>query len=87
MAFVYILKSRSDGRFYIGSTVDLKKRLNHHIGGFTPSTKRMGEIDLVLCQDYPTLKMARSIERKLKNLKRHDYIEKIVKEGRIRMGG
>jgi len=86
MALVYILKSTKDGRFYIGSTVDLKQRLRHHVGGFTYSTNRMGSLRLVLSQEFPTLKEARLIERKLKNLKRHDYIEKIVKDGRIRMG-
>jgi len=86
MAAVYILKSTEDGRFYIGSTVDLKQRLRHHTGGFTYSTKRMGNLRLVLSQEFPTLKEARLIEKKLKNLKRHDYIEKMVEDGRIRMG-
>ncbi|MCX6731386.1 MAG: GIY-YIG nuclease family protein [Candidatus Parcubacteria bacterium] len=85
MAFVYILQSRRDGRFYIGSTVDIKKRMRHHKGGFTPSTKRFGELDLVFSQKYTTLKEARRIERKLKNLKRKDYIEKIIKDGFIKM--
>jgi len=39
MSYVHILESLRDGRYYIGSTVDLDKRLKHHIGGFTPSTK------------------------------------------------
>jgi len=84
MAYIYILKSRG-GRFYIGSTTNLKERLKHHFGGFTPSTKRFGYVELVFSQEYPTLQEARMIEKKLKNLKRKDYIEKIVKEGKIRM--
>lgn len=85
MAFVYILQSKRDKRFYIGSTVDIKKRLKHHQGGFTPSTKRFGELDLIFSQEYLSLKEARIIERKLKKLKRKDYIEKIIKDGFIKM--
>jgi len=85
MAWVYILKSLRDKRFYIGSTTDLKQRLKHHQGGGTPSTKRFGDFRLVLSQEYSTLKEARFIERKLKKLKRHDYIEKMVRDGEIKM--
>lgn len=85
MAFVYILQSKKDGRFYIGSTIDLEKRLRHHKGGFTHSTKRFGELELLFSQEYPTISDARKIEKKLKSLKRKDYIEKIVKDSFIKM--
>jgi len=85
MAFVYILKSVRYDRFYIGSTTNLEERLKHHFSGFTPSTKRLGEIKLILSQKYPTLKQARSVEKKLKRLKRKDHIERIVKDGIIKM--
>lgn len=84
MAYVYILESLDNGRYYIGSTIDLDERLKHHFGGFTPSTKRFGEIKLVFSQYYVNLKDARSIEKKLKKLKRRDYINKIVKDGFIK---
>ncbi len=85
MAFVYILQSARDSRFYIGSSINLEKRLQHHKAGGTPTTKRFGEVVLVFKQSYPTLKEARAIERKLKKLKRRDYIEKIVRDGVIKM--
>ena len=85
MACVYILQSLRDGRFYIGSTADLEKRTKHHFGGFTPSTKRFGRIEFVFSQEYQTLKEARMIEKRLKNLKRRDYIEKIVSDRKIKM--
>ena len=84
MAYVYILKSREDGRYYIGSTTNIKERLSHHFGGHTPSTKKFGKLQLELAQEYFTLKEARNVERKLKKLKRRDYINKIVKEGFIK---
>lgn len=81
---VYILSTLS-GKYYVGSTTNLVQRLKHHKGGHTPSTARLGVEKLIFSQEYPTLSEARSIERKLKKLKRRDYIEKIIKEGIIRM--
>ncbi|OGF73800.1 hypothetical protein A2Z63_00550 [Candidatus Giovannonibacteria bacterium RIFCSPLOWO2_02_44_8] len=85
MSFIYFLRSKSDGRIYIGSTSNLEQRLRHHFGKSTPSTKRFGEIELVFKQEYQTLKDARSIEKKLKKLKRKDYIEKIISDGFIKL--
>lgn len=85
MAYVYILESVNDGRYYIGSTIDLKNRLRHHRGGFTHSTKRFGDLELVLAQKYSSIEDAREIEMRLKKLKRKDYLKKMVNEGCIKM--
>ena len=85
MPHVYILESIIDGRYYIGSTTNLELRMKHHIGGHTPSTNRFGEIKLVFSQEYNSLKEARIIERRLKKLKRKDYIEKIIGDGFIKI--
>ncbi len=84
MPFVYILQNEK-GKYYIGSTVDLKDRMDHHMGGYTPSTKRFGKLKLVFSQQYKTLKEVRSIEMKIKKLKRHDYIANIIKDGFIKI--
>ena len=39
----------------------------------------------VFCQEFPTIEEAKKVELKLKKLKRKDYIEKIVKDGYIKM--
>jgi putative endonuclease len=85
MPHVYILESLRDSRYYIGSTINLKARLEHHHKKLTPSTSRFGGVKLVLSQEYPTIKEARIIERKLKGLKRKDYIKKMVEDGNIKM--
>ncbi len=85
MAWVYILQGKNNGRFYIGSTTDLENRLRHHKGGFTHSTRRFGVLELVLSQEFSSLNEARAIEMKLKKLKRKDYIEKVVRDGKIKM--
>lgn len=82
--YVYILKN-SDHKFYIGSTNNLEKRLKQHNTGHTHSTRRMSGLELVFKQEYESLNEARKIENKLKKLKRHDYIEKIIKNGFIKM--
>jgi len=82
MPCIYILEF-AKGEFYIGSTVDLDRRIKQHASGHTHSTKRLGKGTLVLKQDYQTLKDARSVEYKLKKLKRRDYIAKIVEDGYI----
>lgn len=63
----------------------MDERLIHHASGHTPSTKRLGKPSLIFRQEYNTLKDARSVERKLKKLKRRDYIEKIIEEGKIKL--
>lgn len=83
-AFVYILKD-SKSKFYIGSTSNINRRLIQHKNGHTQTTKRMDNPELVFAQEYESLLIARKVERKIKNLKRRDYLEKIIKDGKIRM--
>jgi len=39
MHYVYILISKKDGKFYTGSTNDLKRRFDEHNGGKVESTR------------------------------------------------
>ncbi|HNW96494.1 MAG TPA: GIY-YIG nuclease family protein [Candidatus Paceibacterota bacterium] len=82
--YVYILKNEK-GNFYIGSTDNLQRRIKQHNNGHTKTTKRMKNNILALSQEYPTLEMARKIERKIKKLKRKDYIEKMISDKFIKL--
>ena len=84
MGYVYILQNEK-GNYYVGSTTDIERRFKQHQEGHTPSTKRMKGLNLVFYQKFDTLGEARNIENKLKKLKRHDYLEKIVKDGFIKI--
>src|SRR3989344_6399286 len=84
-AFVYILKDKNS-KFYIGSTDNLNRRMRQHLIGHTQTTRIMKDFSLVFSQEYPSLKDARTIEFKLKKLKRKDYIEKIIQGGYIKIG-
>jgi len=85
MPWVYILFSKKSNKYYVGSTTDINNRVRHHQGGYTPSTKRLGSVSLIFRQEYPTLNEARKVEKRLKKLKRRDYLEKIIKDGCIKM--
>ena len=83
-AFVYILKDNDD-KFYIGSADNLKRRLAQHKAGHTQTTRNMAEPTMVFSQEYDSLERARKIERKLKKLKRKDYVQKIITNGYIKI--
>lgn len=85
MAYVHILKNES-GEYYIGSTEDIKQHLHHYAGGYALSTHRMDGLKLAFSQEYPSVKIARAIELQLKRLKRHNYVEKIICDKKIKMG-
>lgn len=82
--FVYILRD-DDDRFYIGSTDRPNERMARHASGYTQTTRNMKNPRRVFLQEYPTLLEARQIEYRLKKLKRKDYIEKIIKDGYIKL--
>ncbi|MEK7116959.1 MAG: GIY-YIG nuclease family protein [Patescibacteria group bacterium] len=82
--YVYILKD-DNGKFYIGSSKNTDERYKRHLSGFVFTTHRMKNPKIVLVQEYDSIEVAIKIERKLKKLKRKDYIEKIVKDGYIKV--
>lgn len=84
MGYVYFLED-SKGKYYIGSTTDLDRRLRQHFSGHTHTTKRMLNLKLVFSQKFDNLEDARKIELKLKRLKRKDYLKRIVEDGHINM--
>ena len=79
---VYILKSEK-GRYYVGSTDTMERRMYQHSLGHTQTTRNFKKYTLVLTQTYNSLTEARSVERKIKRMKRKDYIEKMVTDGYI----
>jgi len=83
---LYILQSEKTGKYYVGSTSDLDRRLKQHDIGHTPTTKRLGLMKLVFSQKFDNLDTARKVERRIKSWKRKDFIEKIIQEGKIKFG-
>lgn len=83
---LYILKSLVNNKYYIGSTKDLDKRLQEHNNGKNKYTKFYMPYELIFKQSYNSIQEARKIEYKLKKLKSRKIIEKIIKDGFIKLG-
>jgi len=66
MFYVYILKSLKDNQLYIGSAVDLKKRISEHQSGRVFATKYRLPLSLIYYEAYPQEFMARKREKQLK---------------------
>ena len=66
MHYVYLIKSIKDKNFYIGSTNDLRRRLDEHNNGLVFSTKLRVPFELVYYEAYRVEKDARQREKNLK---------------------
>ncbi len=80
---MYILKNIDTGRYYIGSTSNLERRIKQHKSGKTRTTKILKTFSLVYSEKYENLIDARMREKKLKSYKSKKYIEWLIeKSGR-----
>ncbi|MDO8523423.1 MAG: GIY-YIG nuclease family protein [bacterium] len=86
MNYVYILQSEKNGRYYIGSTNDLERRITEHNFGKTKSLKNILPVKLVFKKEYQVLLEARRMELHLKKLKNRVILERIISEGDIKTG-
>jgi len=67
MPFVYLLESKKDGKFYIGSTDNIKRRLVEHNKGRVKSTKHRIPFIVKYYKNFDTINKARYLEWKLKH--------------------
>ena len=67
MFYVYVLRSKSDGKLYIGYTSDLRKRINEHNNGLVRSTRPRMPLTLVYYEAYAADKDAKQREKMLKS--------------------
>jgi putative endonuclease len=80
--FVYILKSRKDQSYYIGSTRDLRSRVERHNQGRSNYTKARGPWELVYTEEHPDRSIAIKREQQIKSRKSNAYIESLVRTSR-----
>ena len=71
MYYVYILCSKKDGKLYIGSTPDLKNRIEKHNKGYVMSTKNRRPLFLIYYESYISPRDAKRREVFLKGGKGH----------------
>jgi putative endonuclease len=82
MYFTYILQSETTGRFYIGSTADLERRIIQHNApqyDGSKTTKRFsGPWKLIYSETFQTRSQAVLRERHIKSWKSRKAIEKLI---------
>jgi len=77
--FVYVLKSSTDGKFYIGCSDDVERRIKEHNSGYTRSTKGRGPFVLLGQKGYDSRKEALEAEKWLKRQKDRKAIIRFLK--------
>lgn len=78
MFFVYILQSEKTGRYHIGCTEDVARRLAQHNAGMTQATRNLRPWLLVHTEEYQTLGEARRREAQIKSWKSPEYMRRAL---------
>ncbi|MBI2485027.1 GIY-YIG nuclease family protein, partial [Candidatus Uhrbacteria bacterium] len=78
MFIVYILKSESSGRYYIGMTSDLEDRLRRHNRGDTTSTRNRGPWHVVWTEPFVKKTDAWKREQQIKSYKGGEAFKQLL---------
>jgi putative endonuclease len=79
MYFLYVLYSTAAGRYYLGTTNDVSRRLAQHNAGGNLSTKGFRPWILVYTQSFDTLTDARRREREIKSWTSPSYMARALR--------
>ena len=77
MFWTYVIQSEKDGRYYIGSTEDINKRIERHNAGRNKSTKSQRPWKLVYKEAFSTKNEAYRREMKIKSYKGGSAFKKL----------
>lgn len=75
--FVYVLKLKN-GKYYVGSTNNLQRRIQEHHNGKVTATKYLRPIILLWHKKFVEVNEARKMEYYIKKQKDRKYIEYIM---------
>jgi putative endonuclease len=78
MFYVYVLRSGTTGRFYVGHTSDLTQRVGQHNNGITKSTKNRGPWNMLHNEHFQTKADAMRRERFLKTGQGREELKRIL---------
>jgi putative endonuclease len=76
MFYVYVLRSVEFGRFYVGLTDNVERRLKEHNSCKVSSTKSYAPWVLIFVEKFETRQEARGREKYLKGGSGKEYIKK-----------
>lgn len=74
--YVYVLRSRKDGKLYTGLTADVHRRLEQHNAGQVTSTKTRRPLELIYYEAYVSKDDAEGRELFLKSGSGKRYLKK-----------
>lgn len=77
MPFVYVIQSK-EGLIYVGSTIDIDKRLYQHNNKLAGWTKRGNDWKIIQLEEYDTLSEARKREMWYKTGIGREAIKRII---------
>lgn len=80
MYYVYVLRSKVDGNFYVGFTEDLKQRLKDHNSGKNLSTQIRKPLELVYYEAFLNKFDAFRRERYFKTTKGKTTLKQLLRE-------
>ena len=78
---MYILQSSTSGRYYVGHTDEISRRLTEHNLGMAKYTRREKPWKIVYVENYATRSAAMRRELEIKRRKSRKYIEKLIGSG------
>ena len=78
MYYVYIIESLQNGRYYIGATDNIARRVKEHNIGKSKSTKPYTPYRLVYKEEFNSLIEARKRENFIKKCKSRKYIRELI---------
>lgn len=79
MFYTYVLKSRKDGKWYTGTTFDLRKRFIEHNTELSTYTKNRGPFDVIYYEGCLNEKDAYAREKYLKTGMGKRYLKNRLK--------
>ena len=79
MFFVYVLRSQSSSRHYVGFTADPIQRLGQHNNGITKSTKGRGPWELIYSETFATRSEAMRREKFFKSGQGREHLKELLR--------
>ena len=83
MFYTYVIKSKKDGRLYVGHTNDLVARIKEHNNGFVKSTKSRKPFKLIYYEACNILEDAIKREKSLKTGFGRRYLKQRLSDLRV----
>ena len=74
---LYVIRSKANGRRYVGITNDLPRRLREHSGGYSQASRVIGEFDLIHTETFADHRSARDRETFLKTGQGRKWLDEL----------